>query len=119
MNGSVDRSGRALLVLRVGSTNGGDTIDLTLRVDTAFTGELVVPRQTVERLGMMQSSAVTAGLADGSEVVLETYSCVIEWFGEQRMVEVVANDGQFPLLAYWSTARLQAGNRLPIANPHD
>ena len=78
MNGEVDRSGRALLVLRVGSTDRAATIDLTVWVDTAFTGELVVPRPTVERLGLMQSSAVAAGLADGSEVVLETYSCVVE-----------------------------------------
>lgn len=39
-----------------------------------------------------------AGLADGTEVVLDTYGCTIQWFGEQRPVEVVANDGQFPLL---------------------
>lgn len=86
------------MVLRVGSTSGSETIDLTVWVDTAFTGELVVPRQTVEQLGLIQSSAVAAGLADDTEVVLETFSCVIEWFGEQRMVEVVVNDGQFPLL---------------------
>lgn len=26
------------------------------------------------------------------------YSCVIDWFGKQREVEVIENDGQFPLL---------------------
>jgi predicted aspartyl protease len=39
-----------------------------------------------------------AGLADGTQVVLETYTCVIEWFGQKRIVEVVENEGQFPLL---------------------
>ena len=47
---------------------------------------------------MPQSAAVTAGLADGTQVVLESYSCLIDWFGEWRMVEVIKNEGQFPLL---------------------
>jgi hypothetical protein len=47
---------------------------------------------------LRQSAAVTAGLADGTQVVLETYSCVVEWFGCPRNIEVVENDGQVPLL---------------------
>ena len=47
---------------------------------------------------MQQSAAVMAGLADGTQVVLETYSCVVEWFDRERIVEVVENSGQFPLL---------------------
>jgi len=47
---------------------------------------------------MPQSAAVTAGLADGTQVVLESYSCLIDWFGDWRMVEVIKNEGQFPLL---------------------
>jgi clan AA aspartic protease len=71
---------------------------VTAWVDTAFTGELVIPRGTIERLGLRQSAAVMAGLADGTRVVLETYSCIVQWFGHERIVEVVGNDGQFPLL---------------------
>ena len=67
-------------------------------VDTAFTGELVVPRATIDRLGLTQSSAVMAGLADGKEVVLETFSCVIQWFGEERRIEVIESNGQYALL---------------------
>ena len=47
---------------------------------------------------MPQSAAVAAGLADGTQVVLESYSCLIDWFGEWRMVEVIKNEGQFPSL---------------------
>jgi clan AA aspartic protease len=98
MNGEVDRSGRALIVLRVRRSADAEATPLPVSVDTAFTGELVIPRGTIERLGLTQSGAVTAGLADGTRVVLETYSCVVEWIGKEQIVEVVGSDGQFPLL---------------------
>jgi clan AA aspartic protease len=98
VNGDVDKSGRALVLLLVRASADADATQLAVWVDTAFTGELVIARETIERLGLRQSAAVTAGLADGTQVVLETYSCVVEWFGGQRIVEVVENDGQVPLL---------------------
>ncbi len=98
MNGRVDNYGRALLVLNARATEDAKPVDLTVWIDTAFTGELVIPRTTIEAMDMPQSAAVMAGLADGTQVVLESYSCVIDWFGDLRMVEVIENDGQFPLL---------------------
>jgi clan AA aspartic protease len=98
MKGEVDDSGRALIALRLRPSVDTDATPLVAWVDTAFTGELVIPHGTIENLGLQQSAAVMAGLADGRQVVLETYSCVIEWFGEERTVEVVENDGQFALL---------------------
>ncbi len=98
MNGEVDHSGRALIALRLRASIDADATALAAWVDTAFTGELVIPRVTIERLGLQQSAAVTAGLADGTRVVLETYTCVVEWFGQKRIVEVVESDGPFPLL---------------------
>jgi len=98
VNGHVDNHGRALLVLSVRATRSADPVDLTVWIDTAFTGELVIPRTVIESLDLPQSAAVMAGLADGTQVVLESYSCVIEWFGELRLVEVIENDGQIPLL---------------------
>ena len=98
MNGEVDSSARALIVLHVRPTQDAEPNELTAWIDTAFTAELVIPRPTSEALGLPQSAAVLAGLADGTEVVLESYSCVIEWFGDARVIEVIENDGQFPLL---------------------
>lgn len=98
MNGTVDSSGRALVVLHIRPSVSAEPTALSVWVDTAFTGELVISRATIERLGLQQSAAVTAKLADGSRVVLETYDCTVEWFGQERSVEVVGNDGQFPLL---------------------
>ena len=98
MNGYVDDAGRALLDLEVRASAGSAASLLTVWIDTAFTGELVVSRKLIESLALPQSAAVMAGLADGSQVVLETFTCIIDWFGAERTVEVVANDGQFPLL---------------------
>lgn len=98
MNGQVDNAGRALLTLEVRRTLESDPTGLTVGVDTAFDGELVIPRETIEGSGLQQSSAVKATLADGTEVVLETFDCYIGWFGVQRAVEVIANDGRLPLL---------------------
>ncbi len=98
MNGKVDSAGRALVAITLRSSKDGVPEKLSTWVDTAFTGELVIPRKTIDRLGLRQSAAVEAHLADGSEVVLETYSCVVDWFGDERAVEVIANNGQLPLL---------------------
>jgi clan AA aspartic protease len=98
VNGEVDNSGRAIVLLSIRASADANATRLAAWVDTAFTGDLVVPREMIERLGLRQSAAVTAGLADGTRVVLETYSCVVEWFGGQRIVEVVENVGQVPLL---------------------
>ena len=59
---------------------------------------MVIPRTTIEAMGLPQSAAVMAGLADGTQVVLESYSCVLDWFGNLRLVEVIENDGEIPLL---------------------
>lgn len=98
MTGSVDNSGRALLRIRVRHPVSAVEAELDGWIDTGFTGELVLPREQVVRLGLPLGPAVRAGLADGSEVELDTYTCILEWFGEWRRIEVVANQGQFPLI---------------------
>ena len=98
MTGIVDSSGRALLPLRLQNPNTATQVELHAWVDTGFTGELVLPQQQVDSLGLPLGPAVRAGLADGSEVELDTFTCILDWFGESRSIEVLANQGQFPLL---------------------
>jgi len=114
VNGEVDSSARAFIALAVRPSETAETRSLTVWIDTAFTGELVIPGKTIEELALPQSAAVMAGLADGTEVVLDTYSCLVEWFGEERLVEVVENDGQFALLGVGllRDRRLEADYRL-------
>ena len=110
MNGLVDEFGRALLNLKIRSTGNEDPFEFTVWVDTAFNGELVVPHAMIESLGLEQSGGILARLADGNEVTLESYACILDWFGDQRAVEVIANNGQVPLLGIG----LLIGHRLVV-----
>ncbi len=83
-------------------------------IDTGFTAELVVPKSHVEAWGLTESAMVAAALADGTQNVLMTYSCELEWFGETRMIEVIASEGRIPLLG----VGLLLGHRL-IADYND
>lgn len=97
MIGTVDEAGRALVSVRIRPVVGGDPAEVLVWIDTAVDGELVLPTTEVSRLGLTQSAAVKATLADGSVVVLETYGCLIDWFGVERPIEAIANSGRFPL----------------------
>jgi clan AA aspartic protease len=98
MVGSVDGFGRAILRVRVKNPNSGELSELDAWIDTGFTGELVLSQQQVNALGLALGKAITAGLADGSEVQLDAFTCDVEWFGEWKRIQVIANQGQFPLL---------------------
>jgi clan AA aspartic protease len=98
VKGIVDESMRALLDVSVAAAKGAQKEVLTVWIDTAFNGGLVIPRQHVERLGLRQSSTTEAILADGSLVDLETFTCHLEWFGDVYRTQVVLSDGEFPLL---------------------
>jgi clan AA aspartic protease len=67
-------------------------------VDTGFTADLVLPQKTIDALALPHSGSVDAILADGSQVRLDTHSCFVDWFGINWPLEVVANDGEYPLL---------------------
>ncbi len=110
MNGVVDEFGRAVVTLDVHGASGDEPRQMTAWIDTAFNGELVVPRGMIESMGFQQSAGIRARLADGNEVTLESYSCVLDWFGERKAVEVVANDGEMPLLG----VGLLLGHRLTV-----
>jgi clan AA aspartic protease len=86
--------------LRISVSNGGsnDTHTIEAWVDTGFTGDLVVPRSIIESLGLNPSGAIDGVLADGTQTLLETYHCEIEWFGRARSLEVIANSGEMSLL---------------------
>jgi clan AA aspartic protease len=98
MNGHVDSNGRALVTISVHLSARTATREVQAWIDTGFTGELVLPQAQINDLALPHSGTVKAILADGSEVVLKTYACLIEWFAEQRELEVVANEGEYPLL---------------------
>ncbi|MEQ8788288.1 MAG: hypothetical protein RIC55_18410 [Pirellulaceae bacterium] len=78
--------------------SASQSTSLDVWIDTGFTGDLVLPQATIDSLALRQSGSVDAILADGSQVELKTYTCLIAWFGQDRHLEVVANNGEYPLL---------------------
>jgi clan AA aspartic protease len=98
VNGFVDEELRALVDISVSATKGVTKTSLRVWIDTAFNGGLVIPREQIRKLKLKKSSTTQAVLADGQTVELETYSCLLEWFGKEYRTQVVANDGAFPLL---------------------
>ena len=110
MNGIVDESRRALLDVFVAANKDAMTEPLRVWIDTAFNGCLAIPRPQIERLGLKQASTTRAILADGQLVDLETFTCYLDWFGRVYRTQVVANDGEFPLLG----TMLLAGRELTI-----
>jgi clan AA aspartic protease len=98
MIGRVDNSGRALLAIEVRAESTSALSSIEAWVDTGFTGDLVLPQNVIDRLQLPKSGSVDAILADGSTIELSTYSCVIAWFDKERRLEVVANEGDHPLL---------------------
>ena len=79
-------------------------------IDTAFNGGLVLPRKQIADLGLVQESSAEAILADGRPVELETFACVVDWFGKSYETQIVANEGEYPLLG----TILLDGHRLEI-----
>jgi clan AA aspartic protease len=98
MNGSVDSCGRALVSVSIRPSAVAAAHEIQVWIDTGFNGDLVLPQQQIEGLTMPLSGTVKAILADGSEVTLKRYVCLIDRFGEERDLEVVANEGEYPLL---------------------
>jgi len=84
--------------IRLTAVATATTMEIEAWVDTGFTGDLVLPQDHIVALGLPRSAIVTAELGDGSETVLEMYSCLIEWFGRVQQIEVIGNTGTSPLL---------------------
>ena len=84
------------LAPRIALSIAGERVSLV--VDTGFNGELMLPRRLLEELGFVYSMESEAELADGSLVETTLYSGKITWFGEERLVQVVATDSEDGLL---------------------
>ena len=98
MIGLVDEDGRALISVPMGNSRGAALTTITAWIDTAFDGHLVLPMGTIRELELDSLAEAEGILADGSRVTLKTYFCHVEWFVERMPLQVIANDGRFPLL---------------------
>ena len=98
MNGHVDDSLRALVNVPVKSEPAGKSTSIDVWIDTAFDGHFVFSAGLIDELGLETLVETEAILADGTKVTLETFVAYMDWFGELIPVQVVANEGQYPLL---------------------
>ena len=98
MKGYVDERNRALIDISICNEPDGKQSRVTIWIDTAFDGHLVFSASLIEELELDSLVETEAILADGSKVSLETFICFIDWFGERVPVQVISNDGKFPLL---------------------
>jgi predicted aspartyl protease len=98
LNGRVDPANRALVDVAVRRSVAASPTVTTVWVDTAFNGYFVFPPKLIEDLEREQEAATDAILADGSRVTLESFICYVEWFDRIVAAQVVANDGNLPLL---------------------
>lgn len=110
MKGVVDSKGRALLAIQVRANPDADSAAINVWVDTAFTGDLVLPMSQIARLGLQPSAIVPTILADGTRSTIDSFVAWIDWFGELQEVEVCASNGQNILLG----VRLMLGRRLIV-----
>ena len=110
MKGIVDLRGRALLKMAIRATVDAPEISTDAWLDTGFTGDLVLPQQLIEQLGLQESSVVKAAMGDGRKTEIVTFRAWANWFGEDREVEVIASSGQNVLLG----VHLLLGHRLVV-----
>jgi clan AA aspartic protease len=98
MKGFVDEIDRALLNIEVGSDAVPDFENHNAWIDTGFTGGLALPQEVINRLALPDGPVVTAVLADGSTIVVNTYTAAVKWFGPTLTAEVVPKAGDVTLL---------------------
>ena len=58
----------------------------------------MIPRKQILLLGLDKESSAEAILADGKTVAIETYACFVDWSGATYETQIVASDGEYPLL---------------------
>ena len=113
MTGVVDDHGRALLRVTFRHPTTGVSQDFDSWIDTAYTGELSLPLNVIAALGLQQKAFVTIRQAAGSAISIETYTCLVDWFGQSREVEALFTSARFPLLG----VHLLADHKLTIDYP--
>lgn len=96
ISGRVDSRRRCLVTLEVHGPAGLSEM-IEFQVDTGFSGSILLPQETVLRLGLTQSNTVDIRLADGNRVEVPRYLAVVLWDGTEKTVALPAS-GQQPLL---------------------
>ncbi len=106
ITGFVSAGRKPLLPLRVRGP-GGTTLDVTVVMDTGFTGILALPAAVIAKLGLHPTIDSVYELADGTPVTIPQYQAEVEWGPTWLSIRALAI-GREPLLGM----RLLDGHRV-------
>ena len=103
------RDGFPRVTLTLASEQGPMVLEFI--VDTGFNGDLALPESLLTRMGLFPSSTHYVELAGGFRQRCFSYQMLLDWEGEERLVEVLTLDGN-PLAGngLWHGAMLHAEN---------
>ena len=94
--GKVDFNRQAVVPIEIIASDG--RIHSTEAVvDTGFDGQLSLPPELIQRLGLEPESPVSVTLANGEDVLWNTWDGYILWYGHARNVLIFEADNT-PLL---------------------
>ena len=94
VQGRVARSKQPLVPVTVLDSEGIEHT-LTVVMDTGSNGELTLPREVIQRLGLAYDGLRTIILADGNEVETSAYFAEIVWVGQRTIVTVFQSEDQY------------------------
>lgn len=83
---------------------------VSIILDTGFDGYLALPSEEIKRLGLVFSGQTRETLADGREVICDTFLANILWQGETHAGVKVLELGNQPLMGM----ALLSGNRVEL-----
>jgi clan AA aspartic protease len=92
IEGEVTPERKGMVRLQV-NRPGGPSEEIAAAIDTGFTGFLVLPTDTIVRLGLQLVGARRGRLADGSLVLMPLYLANVLWDGVLRRVQVLETGG--------------------------
>ena len=92
ITGSVSENLDLLVTIEVSDRNGV-LQPLEVILDTGFNGDLTLPRDVVQHLGLTYRGQTPWTLASGKEVMMSNYDGEVTWHGLLREVQVVETDG--------------------------
>ena len=107
ITGKIVDNQEATIELEIVDAN--DTEKVEAIIDTGFTGELILPGDLIDRLGLPQIGELPITLGDGNEIEVGLYLGMVLWHGENRIVQVLRTGGK-PLIGM----SLLYGNRLTV-----
>lgn len=105
ITGKIVDNQEAIIELEIVDAN--DTEKVEAIIDTGFTGELTLPGNLIDRLGLPRIGELPITLGDGNEIDVGLYLGMVLWQGQDRIVQVLRTDGR-PLVGM----SLLYGNRL-------